>query len=87
MPLLLFYLPIINACTFLLMLIDKQNAIKKRRRIPEKTLFTLCGAGGSLGGYLGMKLFRHKTRHPRFSVGIPIMMAIHAVIIILIIIF
>lgn len=87
MLLLLFYLPIINACTFLLMLIDKQNAIKKRRRIPEKTLFTLCGAGGSLGGYLGMKLFRHKTRHPRFSVGIPIMMAIHAVIIILIIIF
>lgn len=87
MLLLLFYLPIMNACTFLLMLVDKQKAKRNLWRIPERVLLGLCAAGGSFGGYLGMKLFRHKTRHPQFSVGIPVMMAVHIVLIILIILF
>jgi len=74
-----FYLLIINALSLLFMLADKRKAIKGRFRIPESTLLTLCALGGSLGGLLAMKLFRHKTRHPQFSLGIPILLAIHTV--------
>lgn len=77
------YLIIINALSFLFMLTDKIKAIKKRWRIPEKTLLGLCAIGGSLGGLLAMKLFRHKTLHPQFSIGIPILLAIHTVALII----
>lgn len=83
MELLYGYLAIINAVTMTLMLADKQKARKNRWRIPERVLLLLCAAGGSLGGYLGMHLFRHKTRHPQFSIGIPVMLAVHTVLIIL----
>ena len=73
------YLCIINALTFLFMHIDKRKAIKNRWRVPERTLLTLCAIGGSLGGYLGMQLFRHKTKHLRFSIGIPVMLAVQIV--------
>ena len=73
------YLVIINALACLLMLIDKIKAIRKRWRIPERTLLGVCAIGGSLGGMIGMKLFRHKTLHPQFSIGIPVMLAVHIV--------
>lgn len=73
------YLCIINALAFLFMLIDKRKAVKNRWRIPERTLLTLCAIGGSLGGYLGMRLFRHKTKHLRFSIGIPVMLAVQII--------
>ena len=71
------YLAIINALSFLLMLADKRKAQKNLWRIPEKTLLGVCAIGGSLGGLMAMKLFRHKTRHLRFSIGIPVMLAGH----------
>lgn len=74
------YLTIINALAFLLMLIDKQKAKKKRWRIPEKTLLGVSAIGGSVGGLLGMYLLRHKTLHKRFSIGIPLMLICHLVI-------
>lgn len=74
------YLCIINALSFLLMLIDKQKAKKKRWRIPEATLLGIIAIGGSLGGLLGMFLLRHKTLHKRFSIGIPMMLALHLVL-------
>lgn len=77
MKYLLVYLCIINALSFLLMLIDKQKAKKKRWRIPERTLLGVCAIGGSMGGLLGMFLLRHKTLHKRFSIGIPVMLVIH----------
>ena len=77
MELLLLYLTIINAAAFLLMLIDKQKARKKRWRIPERVLLGCCAIGGSLGGLIGMRLFRHKTLHWRFAIGIPVMLVIH----------
>lgn len=73
------YLFIINALSLLLMLCDKRKAKKNRRRIPERVLLGVCAAGGSLGGLLGMRLFRHKTLHPQFSIGIPAMLAVHIV--------
>lgn len=75
------YLIIINVLTALLMLIDKQNAINKKRRIPEKTLIWLAIAGGSFGELMGMYLFRHKTKHLKFSIGLPVILAVHIILI------
>ena len=83
MKLLLTYLIIINAISFLLMLIDKKKAIAGRWRIPERVLLCVSLLGGSYGGFLGMKLCRHKTRHLRFSLGLPCMAAVHTVLFVL----
>lgn len=69
--LILLYLLIINAISFLLMLADKQKARKNLWRIPERTLFTAALFGGSIGSILGMYLFRHKTKHWYFALGMP----------------
>ena len=74
------YLILINALSLLLMLIDKIKAKKKLWRIPEKVLLGVCAIGGSIGGLLGMKLFHHKTLHPQFSIGIPVMLALQIVL-------
>lgn len=71
------YLLLMNAAGFVLMLSDKQKARKKKWRIPESTLLTIAAVGGSLGIYAGMYVFRHKTRHIKFSVGIPVFLSIH----------
>ena len=78
---LLIYLIIINAVGFLLMLIDKQKAKQNAWRIPERTLLAVAAIGGSLGCLCGMRLCRHKTRHPKFSLGLPIMFAVQAVLV------
>lgn len=70
------YLLIINAVGFLLMLWDKHRARNKLWRIPEAALMGCAIAGGSVGSLAGMYLFRHKTRHPKFTVGIPVILAI-----------
>ena len=71
MKYLILYLLIINAASFLLMLIDKQKARKKQWRIPERTLFLSAILGGSIGALAGMYTFRHKTKHLSFTLGIP----------------
>ena len=78
-PLLVFLL-IINALGFLLMLIDKYKAKKNFWRIPEKTLIAVAALGGSLGTLAGMYLVRHKTKHLRFTLGIPVILAVQVVI-------
>lgn len=80
MKILFFYLAIINALAFVFMRSDKQKAKKNRRRIPERTLLMLCAVGGSLGGFLAMQLFRHKTRHARFCIGVPVMLVLHILV-------
>lgn len=65
------YLLIINAFSTLLMHEDKRRARKKLWRIPESTLMATAIAGGSVGALLGMYAFRHKTRHRKFTLGIP----------------
>lgn len=65
------YLLIINAFSMLLMHEDKRRARKKLWRIPESTLMATAIAGGSVGALLGMYAFRHKTRHRKFTLGIP----------------
>lgn len=65
------YLLLINALAFVLMLADKQKARKNRWRIPERTLMLTALLGGSAGALLGMYTFRHKTKHIKFTLGIP----------------
>ena len=72
---LLLYFLIINASGFCLMCADKRRAQKNQWRIRESTLLLLAAAGGSLGCLLAMYLVRHKTRHPKFTLGIPVMLA------------
>ena len=67
----LLYLLLINAIAFVLMLADKQKARKNRWRIPERTLIGSALLGGSLGALLGMYTFRHKTKHLKFTLGVP----------------
>ena len=73
-PVLLFYLLTINALGLLIMLADKRRAQKKLWRIPEATLITIAILGGSAGILLGMRLFHHKTKKPKFYLGIPVIL-------------
>ncbi len=66
----------VNVIAFLLYGIDKWNARKGLRRIPEKTLLGIAAVGGSVGAYGGMQLFRHKIRKAKFSIGVPLIFVI-----------
>jgi uncharacterized membrane protein YsdA (DUF1294 family) len=72
----LVYLILINAASLLLMLADKRRAKKNAWRIPEAVLMTCAIAGGSPGILVGMYAVRHKTRHPKFSIGVPVILAV-----------
>ena len=76
--LILLYLLTVNAIGFLLMLGDKRMAQKKLWRIPEATLMAVAAKGGSIGSLIGMYTFRHKTRHVKFTLGIPAILAMQA---------
>lgn len=65
------YLVIINLLGFFVTLADKQKAKRKSWRIPEKAFFIIALLGGGAGVWGGMYLFRHKTRHWYFVLGIP----------------
>ena len=78
----LLYLIIVNAATFLLMLADKQKAKRGAWRIPEKTLIGAAAIGGSIGALCGMYLFRHKTKHLKFTLGIPLILAVQVIAVI-----
>ena len=79
MKLFLIYLLTINAAGFALMLIDKWKAKKNRWRIPEATLMTVAALGGSIGSLLVMYTIRHKTQHLKFTLGIPLILAVQIV--------
>ena len=80
LPVLLFYLLTINAVGLLIMLADKRKAQKNLWRIPEATLLTVAILGGSVGCLAGMRLFRHKTRKPKFYIGIPVILVIQLIL-------
>ena len=71
---LLAFLLLMNALGFTLMCWDKHLAKKHRRRIPEATLMWVAALGGSIGSLVGMYLVRHKTKHPKFYIGIPLLL-------------
>ncbi len=69
------YLAAISLIGFFMMAADKRKAIKSKSRVSEKTFFIIAWLGGSLGVFLGVLTFRHKTRHKKFTVGLPFIMA------------
>ena len=70
------YLIGINILTFLIFGADKWKAKRDKWRIPEDTLIWLAIVGGSVGALLGMYLFRHKTKHGKFQIGIPVILLV-----------
>ena len=73
---LIYYLLLINAMAFILMLTDKYKARKNLWRIPEAVLMGSALLGGSIGALAGMYACRHKTKHLKFTLGIPVILAI-----------
>ena len=74
------WLALMNIALFVLMGRDKAAAQAGARRTPETTLLALAVLGGSLGGMLGMVVFRHKTRKIAFRIGFPLILIIHFLI-------
>lgn len=76
MKYLLLYLLLINAAGLVLMLADKIRARNGAWRISELTLMLTAALGGSVGVHMGMYLFRHKTRHLKFTLGVPAILTV-----------
>lgn len=74
------YMVSVNIAGILSMYIDKKRAVHKKWRIPERTLFLIAILGGSAGSLAGMHLFRHKTKHWYFVVGMPLILVIQIVL-------
>lgn len=76
----LIYLFLINIYGFLVINLDKRKAIKGKWRIKESRLFFTAIIGGSLGVYLGIHIFRHKTKHDLFKYGIPLLIVVQIIL-------
>ena len=85
---LFFWLLLINLITFFTFGVDKWKARRKEhkpeiRRIPERTLFLCAILGGSLGAFLGMRVWHHKTKHRSFQIGIPAILILQLILLLL----
>ena len=80
--LILIYLAVITVVTFLVYGIDKLKAQHKCWRIPESVLLGLAAIGGSVGAWLGMKVWRHKTQHKKFQYGVPAILAAQVAVVV-----
>ena len=78
---LILYFFIINLIGYFLMYLDKQKAKKSKWRIKESTFFLIAILGGSIGAFLGRYIFRHKTKHLKFAIGLPLIIIVQAFVI------
>lgn len=69
-----------NLVGFIQMYMDKRRAQKGKWRIPEKQLFLVAAIGGSIGSIIGMQVFRHKTKHKSFVIGMPAILVAQVVL-------
>ena len=76
------YLIIINAAGMALMLADKHAAEKSSHRTPESVLLGIAYSGGCFGVFFGMLIFRHKTKHSRFRIGVPLVMGAYFIVLV-----
>ena len=76
----IYYLCAINIIGLLAMWLDKRKARRHEWRIPEKTLFLVSIAGGSIGTLAGVYIFHHKTKHWYFVVGMPLILVLQVVV-------
>ena len=77
----IYYIIAVNLCAFVLFGVDKWKAKKGWRRIPEAFLLMTAVLGGSVGAWLGMKIWHHKTLHNKFRYGLPLIILVHMVLI------
>lgn len=77
MQTIILYYIAVNAAAFVMYGADKFFAKKGMRRISEKALILIAALGGAFGAYAGMQIFRHKTKHAKFNISIPVLMAVH----------
>jgi uncharacterized membrane protein YsdA (DUF1294 family) len=77
----IFYFLFLNVVGLVSMADDKRRAKRNLWRIPERTLFLIALLGGSIGSLAGMYLFRHKTKHPRFVIGMPVILLLQVALI------
>ncbi len=71
------YIVVINLVSFMMFGIDKYKARRGQWRISEATLLAVAAIGGSIGAWMGMKVWHHKTLHSKFRYGVPIMLLVH----------
>lgn len=76
----LIYIVCINILTFMLFGIDKHKAKNGSYRIRESTLLGFCAVLGSVGGYMGMRFFHHKTHKKLFTIGVPLIFIIQIIV-------
>ncbi|HWO98283.1 MAG TPA: DUF1294 domain-containing protein [Bacillus sp. (in: firmicutes)] len=74
---LLIYYLCVNIAGIMLMAVDKNRAKNRQWRIKESTIWLCSLAGGAMGSTLGMYMFRHKTKHLQFKIGLPLIAIIH----------
>ena len=77
----LIYLAVINVVAFFMYGLDKWKAKRSKWRIPEATLLLLAVLGGSIGAWLGMKVWHHKTLHKKFRYGVPAIIIVQIAVI------
>ena len=77
---LVIYLLVLNVITFFLFAYDKRQAKRGGWRVEEAVLLFCCAAGGAAGGLAAMNFCRHKTKKPAFYIGLPVIIALHALI-------
>lgn len=75
------YIVVINLVSFMMFGIDKYKARRGQWRISEATLLAVAAIGGSIGAWMGMKVWHHKTLHSKFRYGVPIILLVHIALI------
>lgn len=78
----LWYVVFINAWAFTMYGVDKYKAKHGLWRIPEAALLLVAAVGGSIGAWCGIQVFHHKTRKPKFSIGVPVIFVVEMVLLI-----
>ncbi|MCD8387407.1 MAG: DUF1294 domain-containing protein [Bacteroidales bacterium] len=83
MKLVVIYILLINLIALALFGVDKKRAQNHQWRISEATLLTSAWAGGAIGAFAGMQLFRHKTQHSRFQITVPLLVIVDIALILI----
>lgn len=78
LPVLYTCLAVLSLAAVIVTVVDKLAAVRHRRRVSEQALLTVAAFGGSLAMYLTMLVIRHKTKHPQFMIGLPLIMLLQA---------
>ena len=83
LPLIVLWFAAVSGLAVILTLHDKRAARRGDRRVPERTLLLVCALGGSAAMLAAMRVIRHKTKHAKFMVGIPVMIAVQVALVVM----